>query len=35
MKFVPHKDDDGNSIFYCDWVLEDLSVDPDGEQPDV
>ena len=35
MKFVPHKDDEGNSMWYSDWVLEDLSVDPDGEQPDV
>lgn len=35
MKFVPQKDDEGNSSWYQDYVLEDLSVDPDGEQPDV
>jgi len=35
MKFVPQKDDEGRSMHYSDWVLEDLSVDPDGEQPYV
>lgn len=35
MKFVPQEDDEGRSMHYADWVLEDEKVDPDGEQPDV
>jgi hypothetical protein len=34
-KFTAVKDSEGRSMWYRDWVLEDLSVDPDGEQPDV
>jgi hypothetical protein len=34
-KFTAQRDSDGKGMWYRDWVLEDLSVDPDGEQPDV
>ena len=35
-KFVPPTNDEGHRQYWrSDWVLEDLSVDPDGEQPDV
>ena len=34
-KFTPKRDENGERMFYADWVLEDLSVDPEGEQPYV
>ena len=27
MKFVPQTDDDGRSIYYADWVLEEIDED--------
>ena len=35
LNFVPQRADEGHIQHYADWVLADVTVDPDGEQPYV
>jgi hypothetical protein len=35
LNFVPQRDDEGHIQHYADWVLADVTVNPDGEQPYV